>query len=130
MPDPESDELLDAQLKILRSSISDLGHQVDSRKTVTAAALGGGVFLLLLAVGAAYDLTAQRGAAWLALGVTRDTLGWIAGILGAGSVVLLALGLVRIRTRDGNTDATLEKMEREYAELLEQRDARALNQLD
>ena len=128
MPDPGSGELLDAQLKTLRSSIGDLGHQVDSRKTATAAALGGGVFLLILAIGAAYDLIAHRGGAWLMLGVTRETLSWIAGTLGVGGIVLLALGLVRVRMRDSYPDTRLEKMEQEYEELLEQRDALARNQ--
>jgi hypothetical protein len=123
MPDPGSDDLLDAQLKTLRSSISDLGHQVDSRKTATAAALGGGVFLLLLAVGGAYDLMAHRDGSWLMLGVTREALIWIAGTLGVGAIVLLALGLVRVRMRDSCTDARLEKMEQKYEELLEQTDA-------
>src|SRR5438876_1092041 len=49
MPDPDNIKFLDTQLEEMRSDISDLGYQVDSYKTKTAAALGGGVFLLLLA---------------------------------------------------------------------------------
>jgi hypothetical protein len=123
MPDPGSDDIYDAQLKTLRSSISDLGHQVDSRKTLTAASLGAGVFLLLLAAGAAYDLIDHRGGAWLTLGITREILIWTAGALGAGAIVLLVFGFVRVRMRDTKVDARLEQMMQEYAELLERRDA-------
>jgi hypothetical protein len=123
MPDPENVEAFDAQLKILRSSISDLGHEADSKKALTAAALGGGVFLLLLAAGAAYDLIVHKGDAWLTLGMTRETLTWAAGALGGGAIVLLLFGFVRVSTRDTNLDARLDQMEQEYAELLECRDA-------
>lgn len=119
MPDPGHVEPRDAQLEKLRSSISDLGHQVDSYKTKTAAALGGGVFLLLLAAGAAYDLLAQRSASWLMLGVTRGTLAWIAYGLGSCAIILVVLALVRIRRRDITLDVRLDQMEQEYAEMLE-----------
>jgi len=125
MSDPVSDELFDAQLKTLRSSISDLGHQVDSEKTATAGALGGGVFLLLLGVGAAYDLFTNKGAAWLTLGVTRETLNWIAGAFGSGGIGLMVFALIRIRMRDTGVDVRLEQMEQEYAELLRLREAAA-----
>ena len=123
MADPNNVESFDAQLKKLRSSISDLGHQLDSYKTKTAAALGGGVFLLLLAAGAAYDLIGRKSGAWLTLGVTRETLVWTASALGGGAIVLLLGAFVRIRRRDSNLDARLDQMERDYAELLERRDA-------
>lgn len=123
MPDPDNVEPFDAQLKNLRSSISDLGHQVDSYKTKSAAALGGGVFLLLLAVGAAYDLVARKSGAWGTLGVARETLVWIACGLGGGAIVLLLFAFVRVRRRDSNLDARLDQLEQEYAELLDRRDA-------
>jgi hypothetical protein len=115
---PDSDTL-DAQLRNLRSSISDLGYEVDSYKTRTAAALGAGVFLLFLAAGAAYDLVAGKGGAWSFLGVTRQTLVWIAGGLGAGAVILLLVGFRRVKLSDSGLRAKLDLMEREYAELLE-----------
>ena len=121
MPDPETVEPRDAQLEKLRSSINDLGHEVDSYKARTAAALGGGVFLLLLAAGAAYDLVAHKSASWLMLGVTRDTLAWIAYGLGSCAIILMLLALVRMRRRDITLDVRLDQMEQEYAEMLEHR---------
>jgi hypothetical protein len=125
MSDPDNVEALDAQLKKMHSSISDLGYQVDSYKTKTAAALGGGVFLLLLAAGAAYDLVAGRVGVWLMLGATRETLVWITSGLGAGATILLVFGFRRGRRSEISPKAKLEQMEQEYAELLERRDAGA-----
>jgi hypothetical protein len=119
MADPDFVQHRDAQLEKLRSGISDLGHQVDSYKTKTAAALGGGVFLLLLAAGAAYDLAANKSASWLMLSVTRETLAWIAYGLGGFAIVLVVLALIRIRRRDVTLDVRLDQMEQEYAEMLE-----------
>jgi hypothetical protein len=123
MSDPENVELFETQIKSLRSSISDLGYHVDSYKTLTAAALGGGVFLLLLAVGGAYDLVAHKSGAWLTLGISRETLIWIVSALGGGAIVLLLFALVRMRRRDRNLDARLDRMEQEYADMLERRDS-------
>lgn len=125
MPDSDNVEFLDAQLKNLRSSISDLGYQVDSYKTKTAGALGAGVFLLFLAAGAAYDLVAGKGGVWLILGVTRESLVWIASGLGISATILLMLGFRRVRLSDTGVRAKLDLMEREYAELLERRNAGA-----
>jgi hypothetical protein len=122
MPDPDNAEPRDAQLAELRSSINDLGHQVDSYKTKTAAALGGGVFLLLLAAGAAYDLVARKSASWLMLGVTRETLAWMAYGFGTCAVILVFLALVRIKRRNINLDVRLDQMEQEYAEMIERKD--------
>jgi hypothetical protein len=123
MPDsamPESDNL-DAQLRDLRSSINDLGYEVDSYKTRTAAALGAGVFVLFLAAGAAYDLVAGRGGVWSFLGVNRQTLVWMAFALGVGALILLSIGFRRVRLSDTGRRAKLDLMEREYAELLERK---------
>jgi hypothetical protein len=121
MPDLDT-QSIDSQLNNLRSSISDLGHRIDSHKTTTAATLSGGVFLLLLAAGAAYDLVAGKSAVWLALGMTREDLIWVASGLGGGAMLLLALSFVRLRGRDRSLDARLDRMEQEYAELLEHKD--------
>lgn len=123
MPDPDNAEPLDAQLKNLRLGISDLGQQVDTYKTKTAAALGAGVFLLLLAAGAACDLALRMGGTWLTLGVTREAMIWIVGGAGGSAIALLLLGIVRARRRDIDLVARLDRMEHEYAELLERRDA-------
>lgn len=125
MLDPDSVQPRDAQLEKLRSSISDLGHQVDSYKTKTAAALGGGVFLLLLAAGSAYDLAANKSASWLMLGVTRETLAWVAYGVGGFAIVLVVLALIRIRRRDVTLDVRLDQMEQEYAEMLEHENTRS-----
>ena len=132
MPGPDNFESLDAQLKNLRSSISDLGYQVDSFKTKTAAALGLGVFLLLLAAGAAYDLVTAKRGVWLMLGVGREALVWIASGLGGIAASLLLVGFRRVRRSDDSEKARLEQMEHEYAELVERRDAgaRSVDRLD
>ncbi|HXU37089.1 MAG TPA: hypothetical protein VN937_12065 [Blastocatellia bacterium] len=115
----ESAESIDAQLTNLRSSISDLAHQIDVYKTKTGAALGGGVFLLLLAAGASYDLIVGKSAAWSMIGMTRETLIWIATGLVVAAILLLAIGLLRTKHRDPSLDIKLDQMEQEYAELLE-----------
>jgi hypothetical protein len=125
MPDPNDVEFLEAQLKKMRSTISDLGYQVDSYKTKTAAALGGGVFLLLLAAGAVYDLVAGKVGMWLTLGATRETLVWITSGLGAGATILLVFGFRRVQRSEISAKAKLEELEQEYADLLERRDAGA-----
>jgi len=84
----ESAESIDTQLTNLRSSISDLAHQIDLYKTKTGAALGGGVFLLLLAAGAYYDLIAGKAAAWSMIGLTHQTLLSIATGLVVGAIVI------------------------------------------
>jgi len=123
MSDPDRTESIDAQLSSLRSSISDLGYQVDSSKTKTAAALGLGVFLLLLAGGAAYDLIAGKRGVWLMLGVTREALIWIAAALGCTGIILMIFGFRRVSRPDLRAKAKLEQMEQEYADLVERRNA-------
>jgi hypothetical protein len=122
MFDSDKVESLDIQLKNLRSSISDLGYQVDSYKTKTAAALGAGVFLSFLVALAAYDLVAGKGGVWLILGITRETLVWMASGLGIAAIILLLVGFRRLRLSDSAVRARLDSMEREYAELLERKD--------
>jgi len=118
---PDTAESVDAHLVTLRSSISDLGHDIDLYKAKTGAALGGGVFLLLLAAGAAYDLISGNGKAWLALGIARQTLISILVGLAGVATILLGLALVRLKRRDTGLEIKLERMEQEYAELLELR---------
>jgi membrane protein implicated in regulation of membrane protease activity len=120
MPDPDTVES-DAHLVTLRSSISDLGHDIDLYKAKTGAALGGGVFLLLLAAGAAYDLITGNRNAWLMLGITRETLISILVALAGVATILLGLAFVRLKRRDTRLEIKLDRMEQEYAELLELR---------
>jgi hypothetical protein len=103
----------------LRSRISEAGQQIDSYKAKTAALLGGGVFLLLLALGAAYDLAAGKAGVWLAFGITKNAFYWIAGGLAVGSLVLLGLGCRREHRRDRRREAGLAELEQELADLLE-----------
>jgi hypothetical protein len=118
MLESEEFESLDTQLENLRSSISDLGYQVDSYKTKTAAALGAGVFLSFIAALAAYDLAMGKGSVWLILGITRETLVWLTTGLGVIATILLMVGVRRVRLSDSSDRARLDSMEREYAELL------------
>jgi hypothetical protein len=111
----------DAELQSLRSKISDLGYQIDSHKTKTAAAFGLGVFLLLLALGAVYDLVTGKSEVWMTLGLTRESLNLIAGGLGVTSLVLMGIGVGLIVRRDRSLVARLDEMERKYADLLDAR---------
>lgn len=112
----------DAELQSLRSQISDLGYQIDSYKTKKAAAFGLGVFLLLLAIGAVYDLVTGNSGVWMMVGVTRDSLNWIAGGLGVVSLTLLGIGASMILRADKNLASKLDEAEREYAELIESKE--------
>ena len=109
----------DAELQSLRSQISDLGYQIDSYKTKKAAAFGLGVFLLLLAIGAVYDLVTGHSGVWMTLGISGDGLTWIAGGLGVVSLALLGFGAGLVIRRDKSLPARLEEMESEYAALIE-----------
>ena len=127
MPDPDNSESIDDQLRNLRSNISDLGYEIDSFKAQTAGALGLGVFLLLLAALAAYDLFSGKQVVWQMLGVSRAALRWIAGAIGGVSVILLLYGLLRIKRSDNEASARLEQMEQQYAELVERQSLLAKN---
>ena len=123
MFETDSVESLDARLSNLRSQISDLGSQVDSDKTKTAASLGGGVFLLFLTALTVYDVISGKGGVWLAaLGIDGGSLVWMAGGLGISATVLLIVGFSRLRKPDKSLKAQLDAMESEYAELLERRE--------
>jgi hypothetical protein len=119
MPGPERADPIDPQLASLRASISDLAHEIDVNKTKTGAAIGGGVFTLLLAVGADYDLMAGKAAAWSMVGISRENLTLIAIALTVIGLSLLSIGIVRIRRRDTALDTRLDQMEQDYARLLD-----------
>src|SRR5262245_57867454 len=88
------------RIRELRSDIRDLGYEIDSRKAAIAAAMGGGVFLLLLAAGAFYDLVSGNTSIWNIVGASRNVIWLVAGLLAAAGAGLLALGVVRHRLRD------------------------------
>ena len=122
MPDSDNRESIDVQLRNLRSNISDLGYEVDSFKAKSAAALGLGVFLLLLSAGAAYDLISSKQLVWQMLGVSREALTWTTVVVGCAAIGLLAYGLFLMKGADSDARARLEQMEEEYAELVERQD--------
>ena len=122
MPDFDRGNTVDAELQKLRSNISDLGYEIDSYKTKTAASLGGGVFLMLLAAGAGYDLLTRNGGIWLSVGLDHQQLVWLSGTFAVVALILLVIGFVRLRRRDYEAQSRLDQMARQYAELVERSD--------
>ena len=114
---------IDQRLNQTRSRISDLGCEIDARKAAVARSMGGAVFLLMLAAGAAYDLVTHNAALSIALGVTRETLLRIALCCGLGGLALLVHAFVRSRFSDQSRDAELATLEHAYAELLDRKDS-------
>lgn len=114
---------VDRRIRELREQISDAGQEVDSYKARTAAALGGGVFLLLLALGAWYEILAGSPSIWTAIGLTRTGFYFIAGALAASSLGLLALAWIRERRRDLAREARLDELEEEFADLVERKNS-------
>jgi hypothetical protein len=107
----------DAELRNLRSEISDLGYQIDSHKTKTAGALAAGVFTFMLAAGALYDLAAGKSRVWSAIGIDPDALRWLGVGLGVVAIILLLAGLRLFLKRDQQLQAKLDRLEQTYAEL-------------
>ena len=112
---------VDRRMRELREQISDAGQQVDSYKARTAAALGGGVFLLLLAMGAWYEILAGTPSIWTAIGLTRTGFYFVAYVLAASSLGLFALAWIRERRRDLAREARLNELEEEFARLVERK---------
>ena len=119
-PDKPAEEF-DEQLKSLRSRISDLGSEVDADRMGIAASMGGGVFLILLAALAAYDLFSGKAGVWLQVGIDRDTLTWVAWIIGVAGAVLIARAIFRRRRGESDQVRELAALEQQHADLLEQR---------
>jgi hypothetical protein len=113
---------LDARLKELRTRISDAGQAVDEYKAGTGMAMGGGVFLGLLALGAGYDLIFGKAGIWLSIGLSRSMLTWLAYGFGGASVILLLTGWLRHRSSARAREATLVDLELEFARLLERKE--------
>jgi hypothetical protein len=118
----ESDHI-DARIKQLRRKIDDLGYEIDAYKNRTAAALGGGLFLLLIAAGALYDLATGNASIQLALGIGRYQFYMLAFALAASSIALIATGILRERKRDRSKEEKLDELERELADMIERREA-------
>src|SRR5436853_3642150 len=97
---------------------SDIGYEIDSAKAVNGMLMGGGVFLLLLGLLAAYDLFNGKAGIYAPLGITREMLKWLAlggGGLGAAAILKAVLG----RGRDRAREAELAELTEEYARLKE-----------
>jgi len=102
----------------LRGRISDIGYEIDSAKAVSGMLMGGGVFLLLLGLLAAYDLFNGKAGIYAPLGITREMLKWIA--LGGGGLGAVAiLKAVLSRGRDRAHEVELAELTEEYARLKE-----------
>lgn len=122
MNSPTVDELEKRRIE-LRGRISDLGYEADAGKAADALMMGGGVFVLLLGLLAAYDLLNGRATIYAPLGITRDLLQWVAwGGIGLGVLAILRT-VVRRRQRDHAREAELAALEEEYARLNEQHPA-------
>lgn len=106
----------------LRSRISDLGQQIDSDNAKSGAALGGGVFLLLLAVGALYDILRGNASLRLTLGMTAVQFRWITGGLAAAALCMLGIAAVRILRRDQQRESELGELQEELEQLVDRKD--------
>ena len=109
-------------MKELRSLISEEGQAIDSYKAGTAALLGLGVFLGLLALGGAYEIFSGNARLWHSVGITRAVLYWITGGLAFVSLMLFAAAARRERRRDRDREARLDKLEMELADLVDRKD--------
>lgn len=114
----------DRRMRELREQISDAGREVDTYRAKTAAALGGGVFLLLLAIGAWYEILAGNPSIWNAIGLTRTGFYFIAAVMLAASLGLFALAWSRERRRDLVRETGLDRLEEEFAALVDQAKAK------
>jgi hypothetical protein len=105
------------QITTLRNDIRDLGDQVDSYQAKTAGALGAGVFLLLLALGGAYDLINHNTSLSGAIGISQASFRTLVIGLGGGGGVLFLFGLIRRWRRDREQETRLAELEQELARL-------------
>ncbi|HEV8485509.1 MAG TPA: hypothetical protein VGV87_18340 [Blastocatellia bacterium] len=113
---------VDARLNELRTRISEAGQAIDEYKAATGMAMGGGVFLGLLAAGAGYDLVFGKAGAWQGIGITHSMLTWLAYGFGGASVTLLLTGWIRQRSSARAREATLADLELEFARLLDRKE--------
>jgi hypothetical protein len=110
---------VDKRLRELRSQISDLGSEVDADRAGVAALMGGGVFLALIGAMAAYDYFTGKAGVWSSLGITSDMLLWVAILLVAVGLGLVARGIIVKRRGKTTHETELAALEQEYADLLE-----------
>lgn len=110
---------LEKQMTELRGRISDIGYEIDASKAVAGYMMGGGVFLLLLAGLAAYDLLNGKAGIYQPLGITREMLRWIAWGCGGLGVAAILQTVMRRRRRDLARENELAGLEEDYARLKE-----------
>jgi hypothetical protein len=120
---PDESSSTEKQITEVRSRISDLGFEMDAEKAGLGMAMGAGVFLILLAALAIYDLLTGKAGVWVAIGITRDTLNLAAYGCGGVGIALIAYALIRRLRRDRKREAELDELEREYSRLLDHKAA-------
>lgn len=109
---------IESQIADVRNQISDLGSELDTFKAKKAGAMGGGVFLLLLALIAAYDLLNGKSNLWLAVGISGQLLKVIAIGLALTALSLFSLAAYLEKTRDRSREAKLTALQDELETLL------------
>lgn len=113
---------LEKHIVEVRGRISDIGYEIDAGKAMAGYMMGGGVFLLLLGLLAAYDLLNGKAGIYQPLGITRDMLKWIAwGCGGIGAAAILQT-VMRRRVRDRSRETEIAELEEEYARLKERQE--------
>jgi len=116
---PDSVSTLEERRRDLRNQISDLSSEVNTQKAKAGAALGGAAFLVLLSLGASYDLARDNLAPWLMLGLDRQLLKLIALATGVAAMLLLLAGLWKLLPESRRREARLADLEREYDDLID-----------
>jgi len=119
-PAAQSDTI-DRRVRDLSTHIRDVGDEVDAYKAKTAAAMGGAVFCLLLSLGGLYDIVTGNASLWRAIGVSYQSFYWLIAALGATSISLFIIALLRERRRDRQRESMLAKVEQELCDLREER---------
>ncbi|MGA9771751.1 MAG: hypothetical protein WBV94_22160 [Blastocatellia bacterium] len=116
---PRESSSTEKRILEVRAAISDLGFELDAQKVGLAMAMGAGVFLILLAALAGYDLLTGKAGIWMAIGITRDMLNLIAYGSGGIAVALITYAIVKRLRRDRKRERELDELEQEYSRLLD-----------
>lgn len=120
---PAESSSIEKRILEVRSRIGDLGFEIDAEKAGLGLAMGAGVFLILLGGLAGYDLMTGKAGIWVAVGVTRDALQWIAYGCGGVGAAFIIQAIVRRLGRDRKREIELADLEQEYAQLLDRKES-------
>jgi hypothetical protein len=120
---PIESSSIEKRILEVRSRISDLGFEIDAEKAGLGLAMGAGVFLILLGALAGYDLLTGKAGIWVAVGVTQDTLQWVAFGCGGVGAALIAQAAARRARRDRKRETELADLEEEYTQLLDRKNS-------